>query len=202
MLQESPEKFVGGEGHLLGPTVAVVAVAEGHGVVGAGDEGAIGDGRAVNVAAEVAEDRVVSVDHGLGVDDPARAGAEGGDRHAREHLSRRGEKLSGEEASEWLDGHEEAPSSTGHRMPGAIGSECAARHDHVNVRVVDEGAGPGVEHGEHTDLAAQVALVGGELGEGGVCRAEEDVDESALMLAHEPAELGGQGEDDVVVGNG
>ena len=45
---------------------------------------------------------------------------------------------------------------------GAVGGEAAGGDEEVDVGVVGEGAGPGVEHGENRDAGADPLGVGGK----------------------------------------
>jgi len=64
------------------------------------------------------------------------------------------------------------------------------------------GAGPGMEHGHHPQLAAQVVAVHAELDQCGDCRLEEDRVEHFLIAAHHVPECRRQGKDQMEVGYG
>ena len=70
VLREAAQELVGGQGHRLALMVTAVAIAEGDGAVAAGDDGLVGDRRAMDVAAKVLEDLLRLLHDGLGEDDP------------------------------------------------------------------------------------------------------------------------------------
>ena len=64
----------------------------------------------------------------------------------------------------------------------AVERQAAARHDHVQMRMVGHGRAPGVEHGGDADLGAEVFGIGGD-GEHGVGRGlEQQVVDHGLVL--------------------
>ena len=75
----------------------------------------------------------------------------------------------------------------------------AARHDHMDVRVVGHRRAPAVEHGGGADASAEVPGIGGDrqqrLGRG----AEQEVVDDRLVLVGDRGDLGRQREDDVEI---
>ena len=75
----------------------------------------------------------------------------------------------------------------------------AARHDHVDVRVVGHRRAPAVEHGGGADASAEVLGIGGDrqqcLGGG----AEQEVVDDRLVLVGDRGDLGRQREDDMEI---
>jgi len=75
----------------------------------------------------------------------------------------------------------------------------AARHDHVNMRVVGHRRAPAVEHGSGANASAEVLGIGGDgeqcLGRG----AEQQVVDHRLVLVGDRSDLGRQGEDDMEI---
>jgi hypothetical protein len=83
----------------------------------------------------------------------------------------------------------------------AVEREAAARHDHVDVRMVRHRRPPGVEHGGDADARAEVARVGGD-GQHGLRRGlEQQIVDRRLVGERNGGDLGGHGEDDMEVPN-
>jgi len=56
--------------HSLAISVGIISPAEGDLVVGEGDQAMVGDGDAMSVAGEIAEDMMRTPERGFGIDDP------------------------------------------------------------------------------------------------------------------------------------
>src|SRR5690606_22132585 len=119
------------------------------------EQGAIGHGGAVNVAAEVVEDLLGTVCDGLGEYDPSLLPRNGGECRAWDGAPRQGEEASAEELAERVNGREEAALAARQRSPRpTVGREAAGRDEHVDVRVPRERTRPGVQDGERADAGA------------------------------------------------
>jgi len=71
MQQEAAQEFGGLEGHhSLVIAVGIISPAEGDLVVGEGDETMVGDGDAMSVAGEIAEEMMGTAEGWFGIDDP------------------------------------------------------------------------------------------------------------------------------------
>jgi len=70
VLKKATDEFRGRECHDCPASLAGVLVAEGYGVVVDGKDAVVGDGNAVDVAGEVHEDLLGTLDRGLAVDYP------------------------------------------------------------------------------------------------------------------------------------
>ena len=84
----------------------------------------------------------------------------------------------------------------------ALVGQPAGGDEEVNVRMVGEITGPGVEHREDAEGSADPLWIVGEVLEGGCGFAQEQVVDGALVGACERAELGGESEGDELVGTG
>jgi hypothetical protein len=83
-----------------------------------------------------------------------------------------------------------------------VAVESAAGNQAVNVGVVLQGPGPGVQNSQDADLSADIARVPGQLLEGLGCRTHKDGIEEVLVLANHASQGLWQGKDDVEVGYG
>ena len=70
MLKESPDEFLGIQGHLSELLSAVVTITEGDLAISDVGESVVGDGNSMGVPAEVVEDLLWASERFLGVDDP------------------------------------------------------------------------------------------------------------------------------------
>src|SRR6266404_1640779 len=75
-------------------------------------------------------------------------------------------KLGAEDAGERFDGHQEVFAC---RTPATVSSEAAAGDDVMDVGMIEQLPGPGVEHADHAEAGADEARVLGQLqyGSGG-----------------------------------
>ncbi len=108
-------------------------------------------------------------------------------------------------------GQEEPPEQTGehpHRQqkPGlashparTVERYAAARHDHVDVRVVGHCRAPAVEHGGGANARAEVLGIGGDRQQRLGGRAEQEVVDDGLVLVGDRGDLGRQRKDDMEI---
>ena len=128
-------------------TNPVDAEADGDGVVVERDDARVGDGDAEYVSCEIAQHGVVTLPPMVDVDDPGLGpGGSGGDQVWA---------LVGEHGFEFAahqlgQGHvRDEKSFAGRRPVAAVIGDSTAGDEAMNVRMVDELLGPGVEDGEH-----------------------------------------------------
>lgn len=192
-----------GQRELLMPDTspAVVLEAKAHPLVVEGDEPMVGDGDAVGVTGQVGEDGVGPVEGRFGEDDPGLLEAAGdevveldGGELSEETpavgIAESIEIASPEDPTQHADRKEEAALA---RHPGApVGSEAPSRDDAVQMRMMDEGLPPGVEHGEEPDAGPEEARVGSHIEQGGGGGAEEQIVEDAWIGKGEGPEPVGQ----------
>ena len=209
--EKAPSKLGQREFLVADPPPAVVLEAKAHPLVVEGDEPMVGDGDAVGVTGQVGEDGVGPVEGRFGEDDPGLLEAAGnevleldGGELAEETpavgIAEPIEIASPEDPTQHADRKEEAPLA---RHPGApVGSEAPSRDDAVQVRMVDEGLPPGVEHGEEPDAGPEEAGVGSHIEQRGGSGPKEQVVEDARMGKGDGSELVGQREDHVGIGHG
>ena len=77
--------------------------------------------------------------------------------------------------------------------------DAAARHDHVDMRMVGHRRAPGVEHGGDADAGAEVLRIGRDRQHRLRRRPEQQVVDERLVLEGDVGDLGRQREDDVEV---
>ena len=179
VLKEAADEFVGGQGHDLGfAALAVVLPGEADPAVVEADQAAVGDGDAMGVAAEIAENLLRSGEGRLGVDHPVDGsqGIEAGSKGA-------GLGQAGESAGEakfavgsgtprrWCRNSVRNVSErtrTGRKNPRRagdpaclVGCDAAAGDDAVQVRVVVQRLAPGMQHGDRAHFGPQVSRFGG-----------------------------------------
>jgi hypothetical protein len=71
MKQEAAQELFRFDGHhSLAISMGIISPAEGNLVVGEGDQAMVGDGDAMSVAGEIAEDMMRAAERGFGIDDP------------------------------------------------------------------------------------------------------------------------------------
>src|SRR5215469_10285200 len=218
--KEAAEKLVGGDGHLAGlrfAVSAVVLVLESDVAIAHIEDALVGDGDAVRITAEIFEDVSGTAEGRFGVNDPISA-TKGAEKVAEllgiaqigkvaeevelamiEGGLKSVEEEAAEQTGEDADGKEEA-GAAGYPA-GAVVAEAAARDGAVDVRVMAEVLTPGVEDGEEAEVGAEVFGVASDGEKSLGNRAEEDAVNDALVLESDAVEFGGDGKDDVEVGD-
>ena len=117
-----------------------------------------------------------------------RAGVEGGRQPLQEQPAI--------EPGEHADGQEE-PGPAGD--PTTVRRQAAARHDAVHMRVMEQVLSPGVQHGDHAGLGAEVLGIGGDGAHRLGRRLEQDVVDDRLVLQGDRGDRRRHGEHDVEV---
>jgi len=86
--------------------------------------------------------------------------------------------------------------------PAVVWGKSACGNDAVQVRVMQQGLRPSVQHGKEADLSSEVFRVGSDGAERFRGCPEEDAVDDALVLKSHRRNFIGNGKDDVIVGNG
>ena len=179
--KESPNKFFRGQGHGLA-LVAIPAISKGKGDDSVFDveDAIVGDGDPMGIAAEVVEDFFGSAEWRLGVDDPwlfiklSDQAVESGVSLERSGLARKNQLAAGkvlteevdilaaEYGGESFDGKEEIV--RGRNPAVAIVGQDAGGDEAVEMEMGLELLVPGVEHGDHPGLSAEVVVAEGKKG--------------------------------------
>src|SRR5450759_2241692 len=199
-------------------SLSVVLPGEGDVAVLDGKNAVIGEGDAVGVSGEVAQDLFGPAEGGLGVDDPfAAAGVieqsgEGGRICQVSQRAVEGEfavlegdsevvqEDSAKEAREHAHGQEEVLFAGDPAL--AISRQAAGGDDAVKMGMVEQVLSPGVQDGEEADCRVQMLGVSGDGQKSPRGGAEEDLVEGPLVLQGDGSQkLVGDGEDHVEVGN-
>jgi hypothetical protein len=108
-----------------------------------------------------------------------------------------GEEQPPEQLAQHPHGQEERRARR-HPAP-TIGRDAAARHDHVDVRMVRNGRAPGVEHGGDADAGAEMPRVRRDRQHRLRGRPEQQVVDRGLVLERDVGGLGREREDDMEV---
>ena len=82
---------------------------------------------------------------------------------------------------------------------GGLERRAAARHDAMDVRMMEQGLAPGMQHGDHAELGAEVAGVGGDHAQCLGRRSEQDGVDRRLVLEGDLRGCRRNGEDEVEV---
>ena len=83
----------------------------------------------------------------------------------------------------------------------AVQGQPAAGDEAVNMRMVLQVLGPGMEHADETDLGAEMARIGGDRGQRFGRRLEQDGVHGCLVLEGDFCSRGRQRKDDVEIGH-
>ena len=108
-----------------------------------------------------------------------------------------GEEQAAEQLAEHPHRQEEGRARRYPALP--VERDAAARHDHVDMRMVRHRRAPGVEHGGDADAGAEVLRIGRDRQHRLRCRPEQQVVDQRLVLEGDVGDLGRQREDDVEV---
>ena len=112
-------------------------------------------------------------------------------------ISQRRQKEPAEQAGQHAHRQQEARSAG---YPArAVERDPAARHDHVNVRMVGHCRAPAVQHGGGAHVRAEMLGIGGDCEQGFGGRAKQHVVHHRLVLVGDRGDLGRQSEDQVEV---
>ena len=108
-----------------------------------------------------------------------------------------GEEQAAEQLAQHAHRQEEGRARRYPALP--VERDAAARHDHVDVRMVRHRRAPGVEHGGDADAGAEMLRIGGDRQHRLRCRPEQQVVDQRLVLEGDVGDLGRQREDDMEV---
>ncbi len=201
VLEEAADQFERFEVEVAALAGGAVAVRPAEAAVGEEGQGAVGRGGLEDVTAQILEGGLSGTD-GMDVDDPAlfpeasRECGQGVGSFPVQGLVEEGAKMIGQRSF-----GEEELGAFGEPL-ALIWGEAAAGDEVVEVRMIDEGAAPGVEEGEHAEADAEAFGVGGQvLQSAGRGSKQEGIGE--LGMSTDPgAQRLRDGEGDQEIGNG
>lgn len=221
MDQEAADELAGLEGHGGMPPRTVDAVildAEGDAPAVHADQAAVGDCNTVGVARQVCQHGLGSGERLLGINDPidlaqrlqkrvkGRAIRKPGMTAEEVQLPgfvQPGQPVQDEapvEAGQHPDGEEEVPAAGD--PPRTVRRQAAARHDHVDMRVVRHRRTPGVQDGCGTGPGAKLLGIGGDPDHRVRARPHQQIVDLAFVLAGEVSDWLWQCEDQVEIPHG
>jgi hypothetical protein len=210
--QESPQEFVGSEGHLpLLVPVSVVFPTERHLAILEGNQAMVGDGDAMGVTGQVVQNIFGPAEGRLGVNDPVvtKQGAEQrtellwiledflvpvkSEFALLEGSPEASHKLTPKHAAEDLDGQEEGIARLN---PASVILRQTPGGDHtVDMGMVLQVLSPGVKDAEEADRGAEVTGIGGHFQERCGAGLEEQAVDQPLVLIGERRQLVRERED-------
>jgi hypothetical protein len=216
--QKSADELAGGERHdlLAVATIgAIVLPSEGDIGVVPGDQTAVGDGDTVGIARQISQHGLWPAERALGIDDPLSSAQRRQIGRERLRIGESGviaeepqmaglvdrkqllQEQPSEQAREHADRQEEAGPA---RYPAlAVKRDAAARHDHVDVRMMGQRRTPGMENRGDADASAEVLGLGGDRGQGLGRGLEQQVVDHGLVLVGDIGDGRRQCEHDVIV---
>src|ERR1700733_12101521 len=195
--------------------MGIVFPAESDLAIGKVHDTVVGNGDAMRVAGQIVEDMFGPAERSFGVDYPILT-EQRSQKSVEGFRFAEGLQASGKEQFPVLEGMLEtvdelaAKYAAQHfyrqeegiaRMHPAlvIGRETAGGDHAMDMRVMLEGLSPGVEHTQETDLGAEMLGIGGNLHQGRVAGAKQEIVDDLLVLQSHPRQLVGNREDDMDV---
>jgi hypothetical protein len=198
VLQQAANELQRRQGHGFPAVMVGVLVAETDLAILDREHAAIGQDAPVDIPAQGAEYLFGPLQGWFTVDDPPFGPNRLGQRQIGSFLTHQIEKQSAKELREGLHRHE--VSLAGRSPLGPVGGNPARWHQAMDVRMVDQSPGPGVQDTQDPDQAPYIMGVRGERDER-LCRgSEQDVVQVSLVGARKRPQLLGQGQDDMKVG--
>ena len=199
MLQKAAQELHCRQTHGLPFTGGCILVTEGHMFVFQVYDAVIGDGDPVDIAAHVIQHLFRLLEGRPGEDHPVIVPDILGEGFLGQGLAGELHEHCPEDRRERLDRHEKLPAG---RSPDSVFVKSAGRNEEVEVGMVFLGSGPGVEHSQHPQLAADVFAIKAELGQGRYRCLKENGVKRVLISAHYFPKRRRQGEDQMKVGDG
>jgi hypothetical protein len=180
MLQETPDELFGGDSTVPGCPGVRVLVAKGHLIIFHFQDAIVTDRNPKDIGSQILQSSYSAAD-GLAMNHPIFLPRLGRDQIKQAGLLQSIAELGPEQDGEWLNVHQEIPS--GRQPTLTIRSQSTGGHHIVDVGMVAEVAGPGVEYPDHANLAADKARVLGQLLQGSRGRAKQDIIDDFLVTS-------------------
>lgn len=198
VLKKTVDELSGGKPNVADLLGLVVTVAESNHAVIKSFQAAVGNGDSENIAGEILE-HLVAAAGVLGVNNPARFPDGDGDEAKKSSILESGTEFGTEDDGEGRIGNQEE--GVFGINPGlAIRRETAGGDEHVNVRMKQHGARPGVKDGQGADASAEIVRIGRQFLQGIGGGLHDQAVDFLRMGACQWAEFGGQSKSDQKVG--
>ena len=169
ILKVSAQKLDSIEGHFALLFLSIIEIHESNGVVVIFDDTSFGDGQTANVSSEVLQKLRGTEKHGFAVDPPRLVPYTTRKLHVRQRLFGIRHEFTSKQAGKGLNRHQKVRMATTPTACDRIIS--AARHDAMDMRMIDHGTTPGVQHRQNADLCARYTWDSGPVAsEIGRCR--------------------------------
>ncbi len=159
VLQETMDELLGGDGAVLELVSGGLLVGESDLAIFQLTQAVVADSDAEDIRSEILESLFAGTD-GLGMDHPWFAPDAGRDLSKEFGLFESVTELGAEDQGERFDGHEKVLAGS---VPAASSREAAAGDEVMDVGMIAELAGPGVEYADHAEAGADEARVLGQL---------------------------------------
>lgn len=197
MLEIAFEELQSRESGSLKQLRSIVAVTEGDLAIGDGFNAAVGDGDTKDIAAEIFEDLLARAGM-LGMNHPGFLPHLGGDVPEQAGAMESGTQLGAKDHRQGADWNQEGR-VFGRNPPGAIVGKTAGGDQHMDVRMIEQGPRPGVEHGQHAQTCSHITWITSQLLKGFGSRLHEQTVEFFGMSSGQGMQLAGQSEGQQVI---
>lgn len=159
VLQETTDELLGGEGAAFPMAGGPVAIAEGDLTVLKFKDAAVGKGNPEDIGGQILEGGLTRANR-LAVNDPLLPPDLGGNLLDQPGLGQGGAELAPKQAGQGLDMNEEGIASAQPSL--TIAGQTASGDEVMNMGMITQVAGPGLQHPQETDLPADKARIGGQ----------------------------------------
>src|SRR5437870_97435 len=159
VLEEAADELLSGDGAVLELIGGGLFVSESDGAVFQLAQAVVAEGHAKDVRGEILEGLFAGA-HGFGMHDPVFAPDARSDCSEQISLFQFIAKLGAEDHGEGFNGHQKVGARG---TPAAICTQAAASDDVMNMRVIEQLPGPGMQYAHHAKAAADEPWVLGQL---------------------------------------
>jgi len=199
MLKVSAQKLDSIYGHVAFLFLSIIEIHESNGVIVIFDDTFFGDCYPPDVSSQVLQKLRGTEKRRLAVDHPRLVPYASRKLYVRQRLFGVCHEFAPKQDGEGLDRHQIVWMAATPTASDRIIS--SARHDAMNMRMIDHGTTPGVQHRHDADLCADILWIPGHQHQGPACCFKQDVDQKALMGSYESAKFTGNRKHQVKVIN-
>jgi len=157
VLNKPMDELDAGKGEVASLMSAIVGIAKTNQTILDGFDPAVGDGDAEKVAGQILKDPVATTGV-LGMDDPFLPPEGGGGPAEQAGLVQSRTELSAEDHRESPDGNQESRILRVHPRRG-VGRQASGSHEHMDMRMEEHGARPGMQDGQGADACADITWI-------------------------------------------